>query len=165
MHIKTMLASVRGFQYLVHFPCCEYPPMLEYAFFHAKPFDAFIAALKELGLQPQTVVEEDYWEVQLPEDLDDGVSDRVEQLYEQMMEWNQELHDAEADGDYHTAGVVVNLNSGDVVYAQVDPAILGRIMSVLTPDEFGRVVDAIVDAVETPDERTLCQRMRESDGH
>ena len=67
----------------------------------------------------------------------------------------------EADGaaaGEHTAGVVVTLASGDTVNAQVDPLLPGRIMGVLTPQEFDRVVDAIVDAVEHPDPRPLCER-------
>ena len=54
--------------------------------------------------------------------------------------------------------MVVNLASGDTVYARVDPGLLGRIMQVLTPQELGEVVNAIVDAVENPDGRPLCHR-------
>ena len=36
--------------------------------------------------------------------------------------------------------------------------LLGRIMEVLSPEEFGSVVNAIVDAVEQPDRRPLCKR-------
>ena len=35
---------------------------------------------------------------------------------------------------------------------------MGRIMQVVTPQEFGEVVNAIVDAVEAPDSRPLCKR-------
>ncbi len=137
--------------------------MLEYVFFHVRPFDEFIAYLRELGLQPETETDEDSWEVRLPEDIDDELSEKIESRYDQLMELNQQLFDAEQPQDYHTAGVVVNLGSGETVYAQVDPHLLGKIMGVLTPEEFGEVVNAIVDAVEQPDERTLCQRMRDRD--
>ncbi len=135
--------------------------MLEYVFFHARPFDEFVAYLRELGLQPETGVDEDSWKVSLPEDIDDELLERIETRYDQLMDLNQELFDAEQPQDYHTAGVVVNLGSGETVYAQVDPHLLGKIMGVLTPEEFGEVVNAIVDAVEQPDGRTLCQRMRD----
>ncbi len=137
--------------------------MLEYVFFHARPFDEFVAYLRELGLYPETEADEDSWEVRLPEDIDDELSERIEARYDQLMELNQQLFDAEQPEGYHTAGVVVNLGSGETVYAQVDPHLLGKIMEVLTPEEFGEVVNAIVDAVEQPDERTLCQRMRDGD--
>jgi len=137
--------------------------MLEYVFFHAQPFEQFVAYLRELGLQPETEVDEDCWEARLPEDLDDALSEKVEERYDQLMDLNQRLFDQEQDEGYHTAGVVVNLANSETVYAQVDPALLGKIMGVLTPVEFGDVVNAIVDAIEQPDERTLCQRMREQE--
>lgn len=135
--------------------------MLEYVFFHTQPFEQFVAYLHALGLQPETEIDEDCWEVRLPEDLDDALSKKVEERYEQLMDLNQQLFDQEQDEGYHTAGVVLNLANGETVYAQVDPALLGKIMGVLTPVEFGDVVNAIVDAVEQPDERSFCQRMRD----
>ncbi|WP_293680656.1 hypothetical protein [Thiolapillus sp.] len=137
--------------------------MLEYVFFHSQPFDQFVAYLKELGLQPETEIEEDCWEARLPEDLDDALSEKIEERYDRLMDLNQQLFDEEQDEGYHTAGVVVNLKDGDTVYAKVDPALLAKIMGVLTPVEFGDVVNAIVDAVEDPDERTLCQRTRDEE--
>ncbi|WP_456373575.1 hypothetical protein [Thiolapillus sp.] len=137
--------------------------MLEYVFFHARPFDEFMAYLGDLGLQAETRIEDDCWEARLPEDLDDRLSEQIEERYDQLMDMNQELFDAEQSDGYHTAGVVVNLADGTTVYAQVDPLLLGKIMGVLTPEEFGEVVNAIVDAVEEPDDRTLCQRMRDEE--
>ncbi len=136
--------------------------MLEYVFFHPTPCERFLEFLRGEALVPQVHSEEGTWEVSLPEELSDDLMERIEARYDELMELNQALHDAEAEeGDYHAAGVVLNLSGGETAYAQVDPALLGRIMSVLTPEEFGRVVDAIVDAVENPDSRTLCQRMRD----
>ncbi len=137
--------------------------MLEYVFFHAQPFDEFVAYLNELGLQPDIQTDEDCWEASLPEDLDDELSEKIEERYDQLMEMNQQLFDAEQPEGYHTAGVVVNLAGGETVYAQVNPLLLGKIMGVLTPEELGDVVNAIVDAVEKPDERSLCQRMRDKE--
>jgi len=70
----------------------------------------------------------------------------------------------EAAADDHAAGVVLNLRSGETVYAEVDPGLLGRVMSVVTPAEFGAIVDAIVEAVEHPDRRGFCQRRRDESG-
>ena len=57
--------------------------------------------------------------------------------------------------------MVVNLASGETVYARVDPSLLGRIMEVLAPEELGEVANAMVDAVENPDSRTLCQALKD----
>lgn len=135
--------------------------MLEYVFFHQQPLDRFVDFLREQGLEPEVACEDETWEAQLPEDLDDALCERIENFYDEMMDLNQALFNEEegAGSDYHTAGVVLNLQDGKTVYANVSPLLLGRIMGVLTPEEFGEVVNAIVDAVEKPDERTLCQRM------
>ena len=42
--------------------------------------------------------------------------------------------------------------------ARVDPLLLGKVMEVLTPQELGDLVNAIVDAVEHPDAQPLCHR-------
>lgn len=136
--------------------------MLEYVFFDQRPFQQFLEFLHQQELEPGTRIADELYEVQLPEDLDEQLSERIEKFYDEMLELNQQLFDQEqaGDTDYHAAGVVVNLQSGQTVYANVNPELLGKVMAVLTPEEFGNVVNAIVDAVERPDDRTLCQRMK-----
>ncbi len=137
--------------------------MLEYVFFHPEPCERFVAFLREHALDPEVREEGETWEVCLPEGLPDDQVERIEARYDELLELNRRLHDEEApEGEYHAAGVVLDLAGGQRVYARVDPVLLARIMSVLTPEEFGRVVHAIVDAVENPDPRTMCQRMRDS---
>lgn len=140
--------------------------MLEYIFFHQTPFEKFLDFLREHGVEPETQWGDDNYEVHLPEDIDDALSDEIEERYDALMELNQELFESEQTQDpdnYHAAGVVVNLKDGTAVYADVDPSLLARVMAALTPEEFGEVVNAIVDAVENPDTRTFCQRMRDAD--
>ena len=138
--------------------------MLEYVFFHSVPCERFLDYLREQSLEPEVERDGETWEVRLPEELPDEQLEGIEACYDQLLELNQQLHDQEETGGaYHAAGVVVNLADGNTVYAQVDPALLAKIMTVLTPEEFGEVVNAIVDAVEHPDARSMCQRMRESE--
>ena len=140
--------------------------MLEYIFFHQTPFEKFVDFLREKGVEPETQREDDNYEVRLPEDIEEALGDAIEQRYDELMELNQELFESEQahdPDDYHAAGVVVTLKDGTTVYADVDPRLLARVMEALTPEEFGQVVNAIVDAVENPDTRTFCQRMRDAD--
>lgn len=140
--------------------------MLEYVFFHPIPFQRFVEFLKSRGLSPVTGGDEETFEVALPEDLDDALSNEIERQYDALMDMNQELFEREQGSDasnYHAAGVVLNLKDGKTIYADVEPGLLARIMSVLSAEEFGEVVNAIVDAVENPDTRTFCQRMRDAD--
>ena len=139
--------------------------MLEYVFFHAQPCERFVDYVRGLGLVPRVETGDGTWEVALPETLTEEQEELVEARYDELFDEDRRLHEAEAGDDgYHTAGVLVDLSNGQKVQAEVDPELLARILSVLTPEEFGRVVSAIVDAVESPDPRSLCQRRREEGG-
>ena len=93
--------------------------MLDYIFFHRIPFDRFVAFLHEKGIRPETECNDDGFEVRVPENLVDALSD------------------------------------------EVDARLPGRLMAELPAEELGHVDNAIVDAVEDPDSRSLCQRMRD----
>ncbi len=139
--------------------------MLEYVFFHAQPCELFVDYVRGLGLEPRVETGEGTWEVALPETLTEEQEDLLEARYDELFDQDRELHEAEAGDDgYHTAGVLLDLADGQKVQAEVDPELLARILSVLTPEEFGEVVNAIVDAVERRDTRTICQRRREEGG-
>ena len=132
---------------------------IEYIFFHEKPFKLFVAFLEQQKLAPVTSSDDDSYEVSLPDNLDDSLSDDIENEYDRLFEMNQQL--MEDTSRESSAGVVVNLKDGTTTYADINPALLGKIMEVLTPQELGDVVNAIVDAIEGPDDRTLCERVRD----
>ncbi|MEJ2453377.1 MAG: hypothetical protein P8103_04365 [Candidatus Thiodiazotropha sp.] len=133
--------------------------MLEYIFFDERPWRRFIDYLESLGLQPQASTGDEGWLVALPEDLEDELDEKIEAFYDQMLEMNESLvAEAEGQSHVHTAGVNVTLADGRVVQAAVDPKLMQRILSAISPEEVGQLVNAIVDAVENPDERPFCQR-------
>ncbi len=140
--------------------------MLEYIFFNQSPFDRFVAYVSEQGVTPGLESDDDGWLVGIPEDLDDALAQRIEDYYDRMMDLDRELVEAGADAasSYTDAGVTVNLSDGRVVYARVDPLLLMKITECLDAGELSDFVTAISDAVENPDERTFCQRMRDEDG-
>ncbi|MGA0937151.1 MAG: hypothetical protein ACO378_02105 [Sedimenticolaceae bacterium] len=140
--------------------------MLEYVFFDERPRDQFVNFLQEKAVELKLEEDEGLLKVWISEDLDDDLDEAIEDFYDDMMALNQQLYEDEnneAEVGYNAAGIVLELNTGENVYAQVDPELLGRIMTVVTPDEFNTVVNAIVEAVENPDVRTPCQRIREGD--
>ncbi len=141
--------------------------MLEYIFFNQAPFDRFVAHLRELGVSPSTAIGDEGWLVAVPEDLDERVGEQVESFYDRLMDADRELVEADVDdlaGEYSAAGVTVQLSDGRRVYAEVAPALLMKISQCLDGDELGAFVAAICDAVEHPDERGFCQRMRDGEG-
>lgn len=138
--------------------------MLEYVFFDPRPRDGFLEFLLELGLQPVVEEQEDLIQVSLPEDLEEALALQIEDHYDRMMALDRSLYETEAapgEVGYQAAGITLALQDGSNVYAEVSPDLLGRIMQVLSPQEFNQVVNAIVQAVENPDARSLCQRMRD----
>lgn len=140
--------------------------MLEFVFFDPRPRQHFADFLQQRGVTANLLDDGEVCGVGVAEDIDDQLLEEVEAFYDEMMALDRELFEADAgerDGGHEAAGVVLNLASGDTVYARVDPLLLGRIMQVLTPQEFGVVVNAIVDAVEHPDADALCHRPKGAD--
>ena len=140
--------------------------MLEYILFHERPFQLFINWLKEKGVPYETEIEDDNYEIKIPEDLDESLLDEIDEKYEELMDMNQQIVDDEEKENnqgYHMAGVIVTLKDGTISYADVDPKLLGRVMSAVSPEEFGEIVNAIANAVENPQPKAYCQRVREGD--
>lgn len=136
--------------------------MLDYIFFHEEPQRRFVRYLQELGLSPQESATDESRQVSIDEEsVDDDTADRIDDFYDEMFDLDQQLYDRgmeEDDGNYASAGVVVNLKDGQTVYADVPGDLLHKIMQALTPQELGDLVNAIADAVENPDGRPLCKR-------
>ena len=135
--------------------------MLEYILFHEKPFQLFIDWLRAKGISPDTEIEDDNYLIKIPEDLDDDLLDEVDEKYDALMDMNQKIvNDEEKENNqgYHMAGVVVTLKDGTVSYADVDPELLGRVISAISPEEFGEIVTAVADAVENPQPKECCNR-------
>lgn len=132
--------------------------MLEFVFFDHRPRQQFADFLRARGIGVTDLDGDDAFGVGIPEDIDDDLMEDIETYYDEMLQFDQRLVEAEADAPgHHAAGVVLNLASGEAVYARVNPILLGRIMEILTPQELGELVNAIVDAVEHPSTAPLCQ--------
>lgn len=131
--------------------------VLEFVFFDRRPRQRFVDFLAARDVVATVFDEAETLGVAIPEDTDDALLERIEAYYDEMMALDQVIFESDAEAAGHqAAGVVVNLASGDTVYARVDSALLGRVMAVLSPQELGDLVNAIVDAVERRDARPLC---------
>ncbi len=137
--------------------------MLEYIFFHPQSCERFKQFLREIEvvMLKEGVDETDVegLTVYIADDLDEAVSEKIENFYDEMMELDEALViEGEGADEYSQVGLAVSLKDGRSVMASVDPDVLNRMLTVVTHDELGKVVDAIADAVENPDERPLCKR-------
>ncbi|MEW8506115.1 MAG: hypothetical protein AB2598_05385 [Candidatus Thiodiazotropha sp.] len=133
--------------------------MLDYILFDERSWRDFIGFLQQLGLQPTVAVEEEGWMVALPEDLDEETDAKIEAFYERLLDRDgNQIAEREGEAHLHAAGVNVTLQDGRVVQAVIDPGLMQRLLTAVSPHELGVFVDAIVAAVEQPDARPLCQR-------
>ncbi len=135
--------------------------MLEYIFFDEIPCQRFEAFLADRDIPFRRQQDETGFTVLLSEALDDDLIDEVEAEYDRMMDLDSELADSQDEaGAFHAVGLSLRLADGRTVQAEIAPAVMDRMLSVLTPEEIDAFVQAIVDAVEHPDERSICQRHR-----
>ena len=133
--------------------------MLEYIFFDERPWQRFIDFLRAENLDPVVSQGDEGWLVALTEEIDDDLDARIEAFYDEMLDYNQTLVAAE-EGEAHvqTAGINLTLQDGRRVQAVVDTGLLQRLLQAVTAEELGEFVNAIVDAVENPRQRPICQR-------
>ena len=137
--------------------------MLEYIFFNKKTYKLFKKVAKSSGIKVQLHCEDEHFIARLPDDTDDEVIEKLEDYYDELMDLDRELleqQESKAE-DIHTAGICIQLKDGRYVYARVEPDLLARIMRSISTDDLNTLVCAITEAVENPDERSLCQRKQE----
>ena len=148
--------------------------MLEYVFFDERPFKMFVEFLEGKGLNPETRIEAEVTTVDDKsfqamlddDDLDDELNDAIESEYERLLDLNQELFYEEAEAgpaNYRMASVVLHLKDGRTSNANVPPEILGRILRAVSIEEFDAFLSAVVAAVEDPDDRSFCRKVRDGD--
>ncbi len=140
--------------------------MLEYVFFHETPFQSFVKYLETKKVSPKITIEDDSYEIGISEDIDDNLSDEIDDKYDELMELNQALLEEQeetSDNNYNLASIGFKLKDGTSSNANIDSSVMSRIMGVITPLELNLMVDAIVTAVENPEQRSICQQIREGD--
>ena len=139
--------------------------MIDYILFNEKPFELFIDWLRTKNISPETRINDESYQISVPEELDEDLIDEIDEKYDAFLAMNQQLVDQEEkDNSYQMAGVMVTLKDGSVSYADIEPALLGKVLSVVSVEEFGEIVNVIADAVENPQPKSYCQREREAKG-
>lgn len=97
--------------------------------------------------------------VAVPEDMGEDIEDKIETNYDELMENAEELLIEDGEGaEKDVAAITISLQSGETIYASVDPKVLNRILGVITTQELNDLVNSIVSSVENPDDRPFCNR-------
>lgn len=133
--------------------------MLDYVFFDKPACEAFVAFLLARHIPFERSEEDGVFEVSIPEETEDaeGV---IEQKYDELMETASQADD---DDSVNLGGLTVTLSNGAISYAVLPASIVSKLAGALSNDEIQQLVSAIAQAAENPDDRSLCQRVREGD--
>ena len=140
--------------------------MLDFIFFHETPFQLFVKFLEDKNIPSTIKIEDGNYDIAIPENISDTLLDEVEEKYDELMDMNQEIfeqQEQEGSNNYSKASVAFKLTDGRTSNASIDRKVIAKIMEVITPLEFTTMIDAIVTAVENPEERSMCQQIRDGD--
>lgn len=96
--------------------------------------------------------------INIPDDLDEEISEKIEQYYDELMDMDEGLVEEDPSDTIDQAGLAVSLITGESILVSVNPDVLNRMLTVVSRDEVSAFIDAIVTAVESPDDRPLCKR-------
>ena len=134
--------------------------MLEYIFFNKKTCDLFEKTATSSGIKPVIHCEDEHFIARLPDDLDEVVIEKLEDCYDELLDMDRDLVEQQEGlaEDIHAAAITIQLKDGRIVYASLEPELLARVMQNISADDLNTLVCAITEAVENPDERSLCQR-------
>lgn len=134
--------------------------MLEYIFFNEITCQLFEKSATSSGITPVIICAEDSFTVRLNENLDEDLLQKLEDYYDELMDMDRTLAEQQEGStqDIHAAGINIRLKDGRYVYASVSPELLNKVMQSISTDELNTLVCAITEAVEDPDESSLCQR-------
>jgi hypothetical protein len=132
--------------------------ILEYLFFNRDFANQFTQAVDAKKIAWKEAVESVHQSIliQISEDDIGEYWDEIDDLYDEITIADQAQF--ELDPDVSTAGVYIQLKQGKQTIAHVNPDVLGRILAVISNDEFSEFIDIIAKSVETPDDAPICQR-------
>jgi len=132
--------------------------ILEYLFFTRDSANQFIQVVEAKKIAWKETLESINQSIliQISEDDIGAYWDDIDDFYDELA--LEEQSQLELDKDISTAGIYIQLQQGKQTVAQVNPDVLGRILSAISANEFSEFIDVIAKSVENPDDAPICQR-------
>ncbi|KUJ71289.1 hypothetical protein AVO41_10290 [Thiomicrospira sp. WB1] len=141
----------------------------DYVFFDQALAQSFADQLTERGIAAQVMAvaetgEESVCEVQVGQALTPEQMDEVEALYDQRFFEDQAalIEGNEVGAQADVSGVQVQLSTGDYTTVAIDPAIMNKLLSVLSIEELQQFLHQVAEDIEHPKSGPVCQRMHEA---
>ena len=132
--------------------------MLDYICFDEQFTQAFTEFLRKKNVEYKIRDDDMGTIVSVPDDLDDELDDAIDEHFEAFeRQYEERLKQELASQEKNVTAISVNLSSGETCYVPVSEEMMKRLLSVLSPQEVGDLVDAIVSVVENPDTRFICK--------
>ena len=138
--------------------------MLEFIFFHHNISRLFTDFITGLGIEYRVEEVDETITVSVSEDVDDERVEQIEDEYDRLLDLSRDQTDSE-EGEsrqsYQKASLSITLKNGEISYAHIDTDIINRVLRTISTDELNRLIEAIADAVENPDDRSYCQIIKD----
>ena len=131
--------------------------MMEYIFFDANLRDRFTGHAKSLGIAYDTVEDNMGMIIAVSEDLDDGLMDSLEVLYEELQDEQASLMSRTEGGLNSLAGFSLVLPDGTMGMVPLQPEIANRLLSNFTIDEIQALFSTVARCALDPREQHLCE--------
>jgi len=131
-----------------------------YGFYDNDIRQSFMDAIKEFKLEPSLDTRQDELVVVIEANVDFNTELQLDEIYNTLLGDGLELwaDDEDATGlETNTAGVRVELSTGQVCQVRIDTKIMNKVLGCLTPLELESFVQQIAAAVENPSDTPLCE--------
>jgi len=135
---------------------------IEYIFFNEALGKRFVQFVAEQGISGQMRQDEmDAFVVRLPEDLDEELSDAIEDEYDVLMREQMVLAETEEGwATRQVMGVDITRADGSRGVVRIEGAIGRRLSEHFTPEEIHELVSAIAESLENPVDGPLCRKVQ-----
>ncbi len=132
---------------------------IEYVFLSEDLRDRFVRFLGDMGVASSARQDEmDAFLAEVPDDLDDQVSEAIEDEYELLMKEQDGLFEAEEGWlSQDVMGVPCTLADGTQCVIRIQGDLARRLGEHFTPEEIRELVAVIAEGVENPVDGPLCK--------
>lgn len=133
--------------------------MLEYILFSERIRDIFICWLKDNDIGFELAGNDEEFLVLIDENIDDSIEQKIEAQYDMLLDESAKAVDEEDDssGAVHLVGIQYTDKNGDIAQVRIPPELANQLQRCLTASELQGFVQLIADAVENPNNKSLCQ--------
>ena len=131
-----------------------------YGFYDHDIRQSFMDAIKEFKLEPSLDTRQDELVVAIEADIDFDTELRLDEIYNTLLGDGLDIWAGNEDAaglETNTAGVRVELSTGQVCQVRIDTKIMNKVLGCLTPLELENFVQQVAAAVENPSDTPLCK--------